>query len=74
VGKLGFSISLFGKKDSDGDDIYDKDDPCPSSPEDFDGFEDDDGCPDLDNDRDGILDTEDKCPNEAEDIDAYYRD
>jgi len=74
VGKLGFSISLFGKKDSDGDDIYDKDDPCPSSTEDFDGFEDDDGCPDLDNDRDGILDTDDKCPNEAEDFNGVLDD
>ena len=32
--------------------------------EDKDGFEDDDGCPDLDNDKDGILDTADACPND----------
>jgi len=31
--------------------------------EDKDGFEDDDGCPDVDNDKDGILDTVDACPD-----------
>ncbi|MDO8617158.1 MAG: SdrD B-like domain-containing protein [Dehalococcoidia bacterium] len=31
--------------DSDGDGIADVDDVCPNEPEDFDGFEDDDGCP-----------------------------
>lgn len=29
---------------------------CPDDAEDFDGFQDDDGCPDPDNDRDGICD------------------
>lgn len=48
--------------DSDGDGILDKDDPCPDQPEDFDGFEDYDGCPELDNDKDGVLDADDKCP------------
>ena len=31
-------------------------DNCPEEPEDFDGFQDDDGCPDPDNDRDGLCD------------------
>ncbi len=31
-------------------------DQCPEEAEDFDGFQDDDGCPDADNDRDGICD------------------
>jgi hypothetical protein len=31
-----------------------------------DGFQDDDGCPDVDNDGDGIPDMNDKCPNQAE--------
>jgi outer membrane protein OmpA-like peptidoglycan-associated protein len=44
---------------------------CIDEPEDKDGFEDADGCPDLDNDNDGIPDTEDKCPLEAEDIDGF---
>lgn len=31
-------------------------DNCPEEAEDFDGYQDDDGCPDADNDRDGICD------------------
>ncbi|HET6151028.1 MAG TPA: OmpA family protein [Polyangia bacterium] len=53
-------------KDSDGDGIPDAVDKCPNEAEDKDGFEDDDGCPDLDNDKDGVPDAIDKCPNEAE--------
>jgi OmpA-OmpF porin, OOP family len=49
--------------DRDGDGIKDDVDKCPDDPEDFDGFEDADGCPDPDNDRDGIPDVDDKCPN-----------
>ena len=52
--------------DSDGDGIMDPDDRCPTTPEDVDGFEDQDGCPDDDNDRDGIPDALDKCPNQPE--------
>ncbi len=57
--------------DTDGDGILDKDDKCPKQPEDMDGFEDEDGCPDADNDGDGILDKADKCPNKAEDKDGF---
>jgi len=42
--------------DSDGDGIPDSLDACPHDPEDFDGFEDEDGCPEPDNDGDGICD------------------
>jgi outer membrane protein OmpA-like peptidoglycan-associated protein len=49
--------------DRDGDGIKDIDDKCPNEPEDKDGFQDEDGCPDPDNDGDGILDVDDKCPN-----------
>jgi outer membrane protein OmpA-like peptidoglycan-associated protein len=52
--------------DSDGDGILDRDDRCPQQPEDRDGFEDADGCPDPDNDHDGILDSVDRCPNQPE--------
>jgi outer membrane protein OmpA-like peptidoglycan-associated protein len=52
--------------DSDGDGVLDADDLCPDSPEDRDGFEDDDGCPDPDNDQDRIPDRDDRCPNEPE--------
>jgi len=57
--------------DRDGDGILDKDDKCPEIPEDFDGFEDKDGCPDYDNDQDGIADTLDKCINDPEDKDGF---
>lgn len=50
--------------DRDGDGIIDELDACPDDPEDYDGFEDEDGCPDLDNDDDGILDADDACPDE----------
>ena len=57
--------------DRDGDGIRDNKDACPDDPEDFDGFEDWDGCPDPDNDQDGILDTVDQCPNDPEDKDGF---
>jgi len=56
--------------DKDGDGILDDVDECPDDPEDFDKFEDADGCPDPDNDNDGILDVDDRCPNIPEDKDG----
>jgi hypothetical protein len=50
--------------DKDGDRVPDDLDQCPDIPEDRDGFEDTDGCPELDNDDDGIIDREDACPNQ----------
>jgi OmpA-OmpF porin, OOP family len=52
--------------DRDGDGYKDDVDLCPDDPEDFDDFEDEDGCPEPDNDKDGILDIDDKCPNDPE--------
>jgi outer membrane protein OmpA-like peptidoglycan-associated protein/opacity protein-like surface antigen len=52
--------------DRDHDGIPDSVDKCPDQPEDKDGFEDADGCPDPDNDKDGIPDISDKCPNQPE--------
>lgn len=57
--------------DMDGDGITDDKDKCPRQPEDLDGYQDTDGCPDPDNDSDGILDTVDKCPLEPEDADGF---
>ena len=57
--------------DRDGDGIPDEEDACPDEAEDFDGFEDEDGCPDPDNDGDGILDVDDACPNAPEDFDGF---
>jgi len=57
--------------DRDGDGYKDDVDQCPDDPEDFDDFEDEDGCPEPDNDKDGILDDPDKCPNEPETKNGY---
>jgi outer membrane protein OmpA-like peptidoglycan-associated protein/opacity protein-like surface antigen len=68
---LGISYSFFGKKDSDEDGILDDVDQCSDDPEDFDGFQDEDGCPDPDNDGDGIPDILDRCPDDPEDFDGF---
>ena len=60
--------------DRDGDGIKDDVDKCPDEPEDFDGFQDEDGCPDPDNDNDGIPDVDDRCPNVPEDRDGDQDD
>ena len=66
--------------DADGDGVVDADDKCPLEPEDMDGFQDEDGCPDVDNDGDGVLDVADgdkdntgfgACRNEPEDKDGF---
>jgi outer membrane protein OmpA-like peptidoglycan-associated protein len=56
--------------DRDGDGYKDDVDQCPDDPEDFDHFQDEDGCPEPDNDRDGILDIDDECPLVPEDHDG----
>jgi OOP family OmpA-OmpF porin len=57
--------------DKDGDGIGDRDDKCPTVKEDFDKWEDDDGCPEDDNDRDKVPDATDKCPNVSETINGF---
>jgi outer membrane protein OmpA-like peptidoglycan-associated protein len=87
---LGAELSFLGKRasdepaavtgppppppDLDGDGVPDASDACPDTPEDRDGFEDDDGCPDQDNDGDELLDHEDECPDAAEDVDEWQDD
>ena len=61
-------------RDRDHDGVFDVNDKCPDEPEDRDGFQDQDGCPDQDNDNDTIPDAKDKCPNEAEDVDQFEDD
>ncbi len=56
--------------DGDQDGVCDDMDRCPDAPEDVDGFEDADGCPD-DQDKDGVIDPEDQCPLDPEDKDNY---
>lgn len=58
--------------DRDGDGYRDDVDRCPDAPEDFDHFEDSDGCPEPDNDQDGILDVNDQCVNTPEDRDGDH--
>jgi outer membrane protein OmpA-like peptidoglycan-associated protein len=60
--------------DVDHDGIDDETDRCPLVPEDRDGFDDGDGCPDPDNDEDGVPDKKDKCPDAAEDKDGFEDD
>jgi OOP family OmpA-OmpF porin len=57
--------------DRDGDGIPDDKDKCPDRAEDFDGFEDADGCPDIDNDGDHVLDIADKCPMQPETMNGF---
>jgi outer membrane protein OmpA-like peptidoglycan-associated protein len=60
--------------DRDGDGLRDDEDRCPDQPEDFDHFEDSDGCPEPDNDQDGVLDVDDQCPLTPEDRDGEADD
>jgi len=53
-----------GPGDRDGDGIPDDVDACPDEPETFNGFQDDDGCPEYDRDGDGFWDEQDACPDE----------
>ncbi len=73
------SVALLEKAarqdpDRDGDGIANDQDRCPDKSEDFDGFQDQDGCPDEDNDKDGIPDKLDKCPLQKETINGIKDD
>ncbi|MEM1029959.1 MAG: OmpA family protein [Myxococcota bacterium] len=58
--------------DKDGDGYLDPDDKCPEEPENYQGYRDDDGCPDeADTDGDGIVDRRDLCELLPEDADGY---
>ena len=66
----GVSYAPLGR-DTDSDGVLDRTDACLTEPEDLDGFEDADGCPDPDNDSDGVPDGRDGCDDEAEDPDGF---
>jgi len=68
------SIQSEPGADADGDGLTGDHDLCPQLAEDYDAFEDNDGCPDEDNDNDGVADTNDRCPNRAEDLDGFEDD
>lgn len=58
--------------DRDGDGFDDTADQCPDQPENFQGYGDQDGCPDDgDTDGDGVLDSIDACVVLPEDVDDY---
>ncbi|MFH0922318.1 MAG: OmpA family protein [Fibrobacterota bacterium] len=73
------NISPYGKLegswgDKDGDGIPNDLDKCPEDPEDLDGFQENDGCPDADNDYDGLSDIKEKdnkYRDMAEDVDGF---
>ncbi|MFT7518331.1 MAG: outer membrane protein OmpA-like peptidoglycan-associated protein [Kiritimatiellia bacterium] len=60
--------------DGDGDGLPDHQDDCPNQPEDLDGFQDADGCPEPDDDGDTILDDDDTCPRSAETFNDFADD
>ena len=61
--------------DRDGDGYPDSDDACPDEPETWNGYDDNDGCPDdPDTDGDRITDSHDSCILEPEDRDGYLDD
>jgi len=66
--QAGLSLAFGGKRpateDQDGDGIADREDACVGVAEDFDSYQDLDGCPETDNDRDGVPDPQDACPLE----------
>jgi outer membrane protein OmpA-like peptidoglycan-associated protein len=63
VSSLGLRTEPNPDRDADG--LLNRADSCPRGAEDFDGFQDEDGCPDVDNDNDGFIDSSDQCPMEA---------
>ncbi len=68
------SEARIGRGDKDGDGVPDLSDGCADDAEDKDGYQDDDGCPDLDNDGDGVIDVDDGCLDQPEDRDAFQDD
>ena len=60
--------------DRDSDGIPDEKDNCGDRPEDKDGFDDADGCPDIDNDVDRVLDVADKCGTVPETYNGFADD
>ena len=70
----GLCVYWGGDDDLDDDGVPNRLDVCPTVAEDPDGWQDRDGCPDLDNDGDGIPDVRDGCPNDAEDRDGWRDD
>ncbi len=60
-----YEVSDCAELDRDGDGVKNGKDRAPLEAEDKDGFQDEDGAPDLDNDGDGVNDTADQCRDVA---------
>jgi OmpA-OmpF porin, OOP family len=66
------SCKVGSDGDGDGDGYADPVDQCPAKPENYNGFRDEDGCPDdPDSDGDGLADSLDQCELSPEDQDSY---
>lgn len=65
---------VVANPDPDNDGILGDDDKCADRAEDADGFEDRDGCPDIDNDYDSVLDIADKCTTVPESYNGFDDD
>lgn len=72
VAKEQLPPDMLSDRDQDG--IPDGKDTCPDREEDADGFDDLDGCPDIDNDLDKVLDIADRCPNVPEQYNGFDDD
>lgn len=68
------TVDVAKPNDKDGDGVPDDKDACPERAEDHDGFDDLDGCPDIDNDLDRVLDVADKCATVPETYNGYTDD
>ncbi len=70
-----FAVKVHGdtERDRDGDGYVNGVDDCPDRPENFNGLEDEDGCPDVwpDTDHDGFLDRDDQCIDEPENFNQH---
>jgi hypothetical protein len=64
----------LAEADDDKDGIANAKDACIDRPEDADGFDDLDGCPDIDNDTDRVLDIADKCSTVPETYNGFQDD
>jgi len=73
-GLLMLDTRLRSARDTDGDGVMDTADACIFEAEDYDRFEDRDGCPEPDNDGDGYEDPVDDCPNRAEVLNQWRDD
>ena len=72
-GRCAAAVSAGGA-DRDADGVPDNRDECMAQPEDRDGAQDEDGCPETDNDSDGLADAVNRCPDDPEDKDEFDDD